>query len=398
MIGIDVQLQRELTPGCATGHHFNAAGAALPTSRTLETVIDYLRQEAATGGYEAAKAAVERSDETYAAIARLTGACTDEVAFVESATRAWQTLVASLRLERGDHVVVTRSEYVSNAMMLLGLERERGVVLHIIGTTAAGTIDLDELEAALASTPVAFVALGHIPTFSGLVEPVEAVGALANRFGVPFVLDATQSLGQLPLDVQSIGCDALVSTGRKFLRAPRGTGILVVRRPLLERLEPWAPDVRGAEWSSARLYELRDGARRFETWEHSPALRHGLGAAAAQALELGIDNIAGAIAAMAAELRTRLADLPGVQLADPPAAGSGIVTFTVEGVPAATVAERLARHRVRVVAVPASHGQWELGARGVPAVVSASVHYYNDLNDLDALGAALETLGVGTQV
>ena len=392
MNAVDGARERARTPGCANGHHLNAAGAALPTETTVDTVIEYLRLEAFTGGYETARGSLERIDRTYGAIATLVGCAADEVAQTESATRAWQMAIASLRLEAGDRVIVTRSEYVSNALMLLALERERGIVIEVIGTTPEGTIDVDELERSLEAGDAALVAIGHIPTFSGLVEPVAAVGELTRRFGVPFALDATQSLGQLPIDVECLGCDILVSTGRKFLRGPRGTGVLVVRRPLLDRLEPWVPDVRGAEWSGERTWELKDSARRFETFEHSPALRLGLGAAVHQALELGIEAIAQRIGTLAADLRARLAEVPGVQIADPPAAASGIVTFTVDGLAAQPVVAHLAEHGVRVVSVPASHGQWELGRRDVDAVVRASVHVYNDERDFEALTGALETL------
>jgi len=394
MTAIDSARERSRTPGCGSGHHLNAAGAALPTTATLETVIDYLRVEAFTGGYEAARQSSERIDRTYAAVATLSGCAADEVALVDSATRAWHVAVASLRLQRGDRVIVTRSEYVSNALMLLTLERELGIVIEVVGTTPEGTTDLDEMEACLEAGGAALVAIGHIPTYSGLVEPVEAVGVLARRFGVPFVLDATQSLGQLPVDVDRLGCDILVSTGRKFLRGPRGTGILIVRRPLLDRLEPWVPDVRGAEWNGDRTWELRDGARRFETFEHSPALRLGLGSAVEQTLELGVDAISERIVTLAGDLRSRLAETAAVELADPAPAGSGIVTFTVDGMAAPAVVEHLAAHGVYLVSVPASHGQWEFGRRDHEAVVRASVHVYNDGRDFAALTEALEKLPV----
>jgi selenocysteine lyase/cysteine desulfurase len=211
---------------------------------------------------------------------------------------------------------------------------------------------------------------------------------------VPFAVDATQSLGQMPISVEEIGCDALISTGRKFLRGPRGTGILVVRRPLLERMRPVAPDVRGAEWIADREFELRDSARRFETFEHSPALRLGLGVAVEQALDLGVAAIGARIAELGAELRAQLDTVPGVELADPPAAGGGIVTFTVEGVPAASVVEQLARHHVYVVSVPASHSRWGLGH---DAVVRASVHIYNEPRDFDALTEAIAAIPIRMQ-
>jgi selenocysteine lyase/cysteine desulfurase len=395
MTVIDGARERARTPGCASGHHLNSAGAALPTADTLDTVVEYLRLEAFTGGYETARGALERIERTYESIATLVGCTADEVALMDSATRAWQTAIASLRLKTGDRVVVTRSEYVSNALMLLSLEREVGIVIDVVGTTAEGTVDLVELESRLEGA--ALVAIGHIPTFSGLVEPVAAIGELTRRHGIPFVLDATQSLGQLPIHAELIGCDILVSTGRKYLRAPRGTGVLVVRRPLLDTLEPWVPDVRGAEWNGERTWELRDSARRFETFEHSPALRLGLGAAVDHALELGIDAIAERIGDLGADLRARLCETTGVEIADPPAAAGGTVTFTIEGHSAEAVVAHLARHDVRVVSVPASHGQWELGRREVDAVVRASVHVYNDERDFAALTGALEKLPVRAQ-
>ncbi|HET8757065.1 MAG TPA: aminotransferase class V-fold PLP-dependent enzyme [Solirubrobacteraceae bacterium] len=397
MTVVDGARERARTPGCASGHHLNSAGAALPSAETLDTVIDYLRLEASTGGYETARGSLERIERTYESIAELAGCAADEVALMDSATRAWQTAIASLRLKAGDRVIVTRSEYVSNALMLLTLEREVGIVVDVIGTAADGTVDLVELESRLQLGDAALVAIGHIPTFSGLVEPVVAIGELTRRYGVPFVLDATQSLGQLPLHVDLIGCDILVSTGRKYLRAPRGTGLLIVRRPLLDRLEPWVPDVRGAEWNGERTWELRESARRFETFEHSPALRLGLGAAVDHALELGIDAIAERIGDLGAELRGRLLETAGVEIADPPAAAGGTVTFTIEGQSAQAVVAHLAKHDVYVVSVPASHGQWELGRREVDAVVRASVHVYNDERDFAALTGALEKLPVRAQ-
>ena len=224
-----------------------------------------------------------------------------------------------------------------------------------------------------------------MPTSSGLVEPVAAAGALARAAGVVFMVDATQSVGQIEVDVGAIGCDLLVTTGRKYLRAPRGTGLLYVRGDLLERLTPAAPDVRGAEWVADREWTLDPGARRFETWEASIALRLGLGVALAEAAALGMAATEAHLTGVAARLRDALAELPGVELADPPAARSAIVTFHVPGLASAAVAAALARRRVNVVAVPAAHGLWDLGGRGLPAVVRASPHVYDNEADLQAL-------------
>lgn len=398
--GPDVAAERARTPGSATGHHFNAAGAALLADGTVDAVIDHLRAESLSGGYEAAKHAAPALDAVYARTARLLGVGPDEVALVESATAGWQRAVSALRLRPGDRVLAARSSYVSCALHLLAAERDLGVRVELLPNASDGAVDLAALEAALRAGPAALVTAAHVPTSSGLVEPAAEIGALARAHGVPFLLDATQSLGQLPVDMGAIGCDLLIGTGRKFLRAPRGTGLLAVRRPLLERLSPEAPDVRGAHWTAERSWELVPDAKRFELWEAAHALRLGLGAALAALDSLGVDVVAGHLARLATGLRERLAELPGVHITDPPAAGGAIVTFVVDGLDASDVQRELAERRVHLIAVPAGHGRWDMDPRGLTKVVRASVHVYNDQSDLDALVEAVREIvrGQGADV
>lgn len=387
--GFDPAAERARTPGCATGHHFNAAGAALLASDTVEAVIAQLRAESLHGGYEAARLAADDLAAVYTHAAGLLGTEADEIALVESATAGWQRIVAALRLRPGDRVLAARSSYVSSALHLLAAERDTGIRLEVLPNGPDGATDLEALERALRTGPAALVTAAHVPTSSGLVEPAAAIGTLTTAHGVPFLLDATQSLGQLPVDMTALGCDLLIGTGRKFLRGPRGTGLLAVRRPLLERLAPQAPDVRGARWTAERSWELAPDARRFELWEAAHALRLGLGSALADLHALGPATVFGRLSALAVRLRERLAAVPGVRLTDPPAAGGAIVTFVVEGLDASEVQRRLALRRVYLIAVPADHGRWDMDPRGLAKVVRASVHVYTDDGDLDALVEAV---------
>ncbi|ROO89117.1 selenocysteine lyase/cysteine desulfurase [Actinocorallia herbida] len=387
--GIDDALSaaaRSSTPGAAHARHLNAAGASLPSTAVLDAVIGHLRLEAKIGGYEAAEAARPNTESAYALVAALLGGRTEDVALTESATVSWQRAVDALRLGPGDRVVATASTYVSSALNLFELRRRHGVVIDVVGTDETGAVDLAGLRAALRA-PAALVTAAHVPTSSGLVEPVAEIGAIAREAGVPFLLDATQSVGQLPLDVAALGCTLLVGTGRKFLRAPRGTGLLWVDPSL--GLRPLAPDVRGAVWMEDDSYVLAPGARRFETWEHAHALRLGLVAALAELQAAGPDRVYAHIASLGSLARTGLAEVPGVRVVDPPAAGGGIVTFVREGEPPADTVRALRGHGLHVTSVPASHGRWDLSRRGLPAVVRASVHLYNTPDDITALTAAL---------
>jgi cysteine desulfurase/selenocysteine lyase len=389
---LNVAAERARTPGSFTGHHFNSAGAALLANGTVEAVIDHLRAESLSGGYEAAKHAAPALEAVYARTAELLGARLEEVALVESATAGWQRAVSALRLRPGDRVLAARSSYVSSALHLLSVERDHGVLVELLPNGPDGAVDLEALEAALRAGPAALVTAAHVPTSSGLVEPAATIGALAGAHGVPFLLDATQSLGQLPVDMGAIGCDLLIGTGRKFLRGPRGTGLLAVRRPLLDRLAPEAPDVRGARWTAERSWELVPDAKRFELWEAAHALRLGLGAALTDLSTLGVDTVARHLATLAVSLRERLSALPGVHVTDPPAAGGAIVTFVVDGLDASEVQRQLAYRRVHLIAVPAGHGRWDMDHRGLTKVVRASVHVYNDEDDLHALVEAVREI------
>jgi cysteine desulfurase / selenocysteine lyase len=239
-VGTLVAQARAATPGSTHAHHLNAAGAALPSSAVLETVVEHLRLEARVGGYEAAALARSRLERCYHLAARLLGGEAADVALTESATVSWHRAVDALALCPGDRVIATSSSYVSSALHLLELRRTRGITVDVIGTDATGAVDLDALESALRE-PATLVTAAHVPTSSGLVEPVHAIGALAGAAGVPFLLDATQSLGHFPVDVAVIGCQVLVGTGRKFLRAPRGTGLLWIDAEFGAGLRPAAP-------------------------------------------------------------------------------------------------------------------------------------------------------------
>ena len=160
------------------------------------------------------------------------------------------------------------------------------------------------------------IGLTWVPTSGGLVNPAAAVGRIARDAGALYLLDATQAVGQFPVNVHDVGCDLLTGTGRKFLRGPRGTGFLWVRDTALERLDPFVAEIRSAKWDSRRGFTWADGARRFETWENSYVNIIGLGAAVQQALDLGLDAIGDRTRALGERLREDLSQLPGVTTHD----------------------------------------------------------------------------------
>jgi selenocysteine lyase/cysteine desulfurase len=390
--GIDVARARLETPGCTKVVHLNNAGAALPPRVVTDAVIEHLRLEAVMGGYEAAAAAADATSNTYAAIARLLGCGTDEVAVVENATRAWDMAFYSFSFQPGDRILTARAEYVSNMIALLQVTQRTGAVVVVVDDDVHGQIDVDDLRRRI-DDDVKLVAITHVATSGGLVNPVAAVGAVTREAGVPFLLDACQSVGQLPVRPADIGCDLLSTTGRKFLRAPRGTGFLYVSRDLVERLEPPFLDLHAATWTAPDRFAIRPDARRFESWEGNVAAEIGLGVAVDYALGWGLEAIRARVTALADIARSALRELPGVTVHDKGLRRCGIVTFRVNHRESSAVQRELAAGGINTSVCEAGDSLLDFPARGLPDLVRASVHYYNDETEIDRLASAVASLG-----
>ena len=378
---IDLDRERAQTPGCLGRVFLDSAGSSLPTSEVVDTVVAHLRREQEVGGYRAAAERREDLAEVPASLARLLSCRADEIALADSSTRAWNALVTAFRWRAGDRILVCGNEYASNAIALLQRARANRCSVEVVPSSADGSPDLDAY-AALLDERVRLVSLVQVPTNSGEVLPVRELTVLAHRVGALVVLDACQSVGQLVIDVDDLGVDALTASGRKWLRAPRGTGFLYLRSGVLDDLEPLAADLRGGEWISPSGYQLRTDAARFELWEHDVAGRLGLGVAVDHLIDLGPAAVERTVRAGAAELRTSLAQIAGVTVRDRGSDLSGIVSFTLAGHDAASVHEQLSAAGVTAAVSGAGSTRLDMGARGLDAVVRLSPHYFNSPDDL----------------
>jgi cysteine desulfurase/selenocysteine lyase len=380
----DVARARAETPGCADVIHLNNAGAALQPARVTDTVVDHLRAEALRGSYEMAEAAGAALAATYDSIARLLNADSADIALVDSATTAWQAVFYSLPFGPGDRILTCRTEYTSNAIAYLQVARRTGARVEFVADDESGQLDVADLARRM-DDRVKLIALTHVPSHSGLVNPAEEVGRIARAAGVPFLLDACQSAGQLPLDVERLQCDALSGTGRKFLRGPRGTGFLYVSPRLRNGLEPSRLDMHSANWIAQDRYRVRGDARRFESWEYDVAGRLGLGVAVDYALSWGLPAIEARVGQLAGHLRAGLGRVPGVTVLDRGVRRCGIVSFMVGGRSAADVQRGLRAAAINTSIAAGNLAQYDLVPRGVTDMVRASVHYYNTVEELDRM-------------
>jgi len=388
---IDVARARAETPGAEFVVHLNNCGAALMPRAVVDAVVGHVELEAQVGGYEAERRAAGAVEDTYRSLARLVGARPTEIAIVENATRGWDMAFHSFPFAPGDRILTSHSEYASNFIAHLQLERHRGVETLVVPDDESGQIDVAALADRIDSR-VKLIALTHVPTQGGLVQPAAEVGAIARSAGIPFLLDACQSAGQLPLDVDAMGVDMLSATSRKFLRGPRGVGFLYVREQWIERLVPPFLDLRSATWTRSDAYQIRDDARRFETWESNVAGKLGFGVAVDYALAWGLEAIERRISHLADELRSRLDTISGVHVRDRGRVRCGIVTVEVDGhTPQALVAQ-LAERGIHTSASPAESSLLDMQARGLPGLLRVGVHYYNTPEELERYARTLESL------
>ena len=377
----DLERLRADTPGVRHVLHLGNAAAALPPRPVVEAMMEHLTLEATIGAYEAEASQEEAVLRPYHALAQLLNCDRREIAILENATRAWDLAFYSLPLERGDRILTGMNEYASNYIALLQVERRLGVEVTAIPDDEHGQIDVAALADAI-DDRTRLIALTHVPTNGGLVNPAVEVGRVAREGGVTYLLDACQSVGQMPLDVEEIGCDLLSGTARKFLRGPRGVGFLYARRELAESIEPILLDLRAAEWSAIDDYEIVPGARRFETWEGNIAGKIALGVAVDYALGVGLEDIRERVFGLAADLREALAAIDGVTIADQGRERCGIVTWHHDSVPAPRIRDLLREQAINVNSIEPSLTRLDSDRRGLPPLVRSSVHYYNSDDEL----------------
>ncbi len=391
MMAFDLQRARQETPGCEHVLHFNNAGSSLPPQAVLDATIAHLRLEARIGGYEAFEQAEAAVEHTYDAAASLLGCSREEIALVESATHAWDMAFHSIPFRPGDRILTAMAEYASNYIACLQMARKAGVKIEAIPNDEYGQVSTEALRQML-DERVRLIAITHVPTSGGLVNPAAEIGKIAREHSILYLLDACQSVGQMPINVEAIGCDLLSTTGRKYLRGPRGTGILYVRGSVLDRLEPPMLDMHAATWVAPDRFEMRPNARRFESFESNVAARIGLGVAIDYAIQWEIEKTWRRVRDLAYALRTRLSPIPGVIVHDCGIIQCGIVTFTVEGKDPAGIKHALAHQHINVTVSQRASTLLDMDRRGLTSMVRASVHYYNSEEEVARFCQALEAL------
>ena len=383
------------TPGCAGGQVFlDSAGSSLPPRPVLDTVIGHLRREAEVGGYRAARERSEELEDGYSVFADILGCSPEEVAFTDSATRSWLSAFQAVPLSKGDRVLITEIEYAGNAIPILRRAESLGASVEVVPSSTSGGVSLPSLRELL-DERVKLVSLVHAPTNGGLLTSAWEATDAAHEVGALVLLDACQSVGQVDCRADELGVDFITGTGRKWVRGPRGTGFLYVKRAVLETLIRENVDLRGGSWAAWDRVALREDAKVFELWEYSVADRLGLVAAGRYMQELEIPRIRSAVQRISERLRDGLARIDGVRVHDLGDQRSGIVTFSVEGVPAPETVELLGQRNITTTVSRRPSTLIDMSRRGLEEIVRASPHYFVSPEQVDTTLEAVQDIRNG---
>jgi len=387
----DIKRAREETAACIDLIHFNNAGASLMPTPVSKALHEYLNREEQTGGYETEILYAKSLNSIYSSAAKLLNCSPSEIAYVENATRAWDMAFYSFKFNPGDKILTTIAEYGSNVVAYLQQAKRFGVEIVFVPNDEFGQIDVNALSSMI-DEKVKLISITHIPTGGGLVNPAKAVGKIANAAGIPYVLDSCQSVGHIPIDVEDIGCDVLCITGRKYLRGPRGTGLLFVRNSLIDKLEPPLLDQHAAELISPTEYLIRPDSKRFENWEQYCAGKYALGVAIDYALSWDLGAIQKRIYLLADNLRQKLSQIDGIRSTDDGVEKCGIITFTADQLEPAAIKQAFSKQRINVSTSGGAGNLVSFKKRGLKEVVRASVHYFNTDEEIDHFVNVLEKI------
>jgi selenocysteine lyase/cysteine desulfurase len=393
MVNDQLAQWRADTPGCAHRVHLNNAGAALMPQPVLDAIVGHLHREATFGGYESADAAESAVNQAYASLARLLNTKPRNIAIVENSTVAFFQALAAFDFHPGDVVVTTRNDYISNQLAYLSMARRLGIQVRRAADLESGGVDPQSVRELLCDPRVRLLTVTWVPTNSGLIQPVEALGVIAQAAGVPYLIDACQAVGEIPIDVARLRCDFLSATARKFLRGPRGIGFLYVSDRALKRGDfPLYIDMRGADWVAADSFEPTPDARRFENWEFPYSLVLGMGEAAQYALNVSVEQSGRRAHELAATLRSKLTALSGFRVLDRGKELAAIVTVEVPGWDASEVVTLLRERHINTAASLRAYAVIDMTEKRAMSALRLSPHYYNTEQELDTVIEALKAL------
>jgi cysteine desulfurase/selenocysteine lyase len=366
------------------------------TSQKPESVIaaidDYYRAHNANihrSVYTLAQEATDLFEGARERIATFTGAETEGTIFTRNATEAINLVAyawARANLGPGDAVLITEMEHHSNIVPWQLATAETGAELRYLEVSDDGTLSLDQLDAELAKGDIRLIAVAHVSNVLGTINPVVEIIERAHRAGVLVLVDGSQAVPGMPVDVGELDADFYAWTGHKVL-GPTGIGVLHGKTSLLKDMRPFLSGGDMISHVGLQQSTWNDLPWKFEAGTSMIAEAVGLGAAIDYLSALGMDRVRDHEHALTEKALAELVTVPGVRVVGP-RQRAGIVSFVIDGMHPHDIAELVNRDNVCIRA--GHHCAQPLMRRlGVGATARASFGPYNVASDVDALVASL---------
>lgn len=374
---------RKDTAGCSDKIFLNSAGSSLMPKPVVEAMVNYLHEEQQWSGYVTADRNGAQISRFYEEAAGLINSAARNIAFTTSSTDGYVKALSSIPFKQGDCIITTNDDYISNQIAFISLQKKLNIEIVRVANLPDHELDLEDFERLIKKHNPKLIAVTHIPTNSGLIQNVEAVGKLCQQYDILYLVDACQSVGQIVVDVQKIHCDFLTATGRKFMRGPRGVGFLYVSDKVLDLgMAPLFPDSIGAQWTAFNDYELNATARRFELWERSNAAILGFKEALHYANNIGMQNIENYNRTLAEKLRSDLYSA-GFKVLDYGNRLSSIVTFCDQNNQTGAIERALRENQVYFTVSKKSNALIDFTIKNVENAIRLSPHYFNTLEEIE---------------
>ncbi|HLD88643.1 MAG TPA: cysteine desulfurase [Candidatus Nanoarchaeia archaeon] len=370
----------------------NAATTQKPR-KVINTIKKFYETKNANihrGLYSLSEQATNEYEQSHRVVAKFINASPEEISFTKNATESLNLLAYSLcsELNEGDEILLTQMEHHSNLVPWQQIAKQRKLKVKFAEINSDGTLNVESFRSML-SKKTKIVSATHASNFLGTINPVEELSKLAHDTGAIFIVDASQSVPHMPVDVKKIGADFLVFSGHKML-GPAGIGVLYGRKNLLEKMRPFLFGGGMIKQVSFEDSEWSDLPWKFEAGTPNIEGSAGLTAAVKYLNNIGMKNIQEYERELTEYALEKLKKIEGMTIYGPNADKKvGIVSFNLAGIHPHDIAAYLDEYGIAVrgghhCAMPLAK------VLNVQGTVRASFYFYNTKEEIDKLVEALK--------
>ena len=388
-------LFREGSPVVDRWAYFDTAAAAAPTRGNIDAVTAYLERSCNDGLYQPAfrKETYAKVEEIRAKMAVFLNAEAEEIAFVKNGSEAISVVAQGLAWKKGDEVIVSGFEILSNLVPWLRLEEKYGIRVIIVPARQNGLLHPDDIREKITDR-TRLITFSQLSNVTGGLQPVQEICHLAHEKRILSLVCAAQSLGMIPIDVKKLKCDFLAACGRKSLRAIEGSGILYVKKEHIADMEPCLVGWWNSSFDSAkRIVTLNPTAKRFEAGCPVIPAIISMGEAVDHVSALGIDAVFARVQELTRYAVQQLGSIPGAELYGPedPAERLAIITFNVRSVDAHEMVLKLEKQGV---IIEAGHFMADaiMKRYNIEKMARVSLNYFNSEEEIDRTVSIIRSL------